>query len=149
MATTTPTILDQISAEAIGFDNAMRCARHRAGGDRRARLGRPVTWLAAPLRPDRFPAVIALSVPFRARGTVRPTSVMPRPDDAVWYQLYFQEPGVAEAAFDRNVRTSMPPGIPAFGKAVAQQDRRPGSLLRDVHLNASRPTMSPSKCSSV
>jgi pimeloyl-ACP methyl ester carboxylesterase len=47
-----------------------------------------------------------LSVPFRARGTVRPTSVMPRTDDAVWYQLYFQEPGVAEAELDHNVRTS-------------------------------------------
>jgi len=68
--------------------------------------GAPVTWLAAQLRPDRFPAVIALSVPFRPRGTVRPTSVMPRTDDAVWYQLYFQEPGVAEAEFDRKVRTS-------------------------------------------
>jgi pimeloyl-ACP methyl ester carboxylesterase len=68
--------------------------------------GAPVAWLAAQLRPDRFPAVIALSVPFRARGTVRPTSVMPKTDDAVWYQLYFQEPGIAEAEFDRNVRTA-------------------------------------------
>ena len=68
--------------------------------------GAPVAWLAAQLRPDRFPAVIALSVPFRARGTVRPTTAMPRTDDTVWYQLYFQEPGVAEAEYDRNVRTS-------------------------------------------
>jgi pimeloyl-ACP methyl ester carboxylesterase len=68
--------------------------------------GAPVAWLAAQLRPDRFPAVIALSVPFRARGTVRPTSVMPKTDNAVWYQLYFQEPGIAEAEFDRNVRTA-------------------------------------------
>ena len=68
--------------------------------------GAPVAWLAAQLRPDRFPAVIALSVPFRARGTVRPTTAMPRTDDTVWYQLYFQEPGVAEVEYDRNVRTS-------------------------------------------
>ena len=68
--------------------------------------GAPVAWHAAQLRPDRFRAAIGLSVPFRARGTVRPTSVMPRTDDAVWYQLYFQEPGVAEAELDRNVRTS-------------------------------------------
>jgi len=67
--------------------------------------GAPVAWLAARLRPDRFRAVIALSVPSRARGTVRPTTVMPQTDDAVWYQLYFQEPGVAEAELDRNVRT--------------------------------------------
>jgi pimeloyl-ACP methyl ester carboxylesterase len=67
--------------------------------------GAPVAWLAAQVRPDRFPAVVALSVPFRARGTVRPTTVMTQTDDAVWYQLYFQEPGVAEAEYDRNVRT--------------------------------------------
>jgi pimeloyl-ACP methyl ester carboxylesterase len=68
--------------------------------------GAPVAWHAAQLRPDRFPAVLGLSVPFRARGPVPPTSVMPRTDDAVWYQLYFQEPGVGEAELDRNVRTS-------------------------------------------
>ena len=68
--------------------------------------GASVAWHAAQLRPDRFRAVIGLSVPFRAREKVRPTTVMPRSDDAVWYQLYFQEPGVAEAELDRNVRTS-------------------------------------------
>jgi pimeloyl-ACP methyl ester carboxylesterase len=68
--------------------------------------GAPVAWHAGQLRPDRFRAVIALSAPFRARGPVRPTSVMPRTNEAVWYQLYFQHPGVAEADFDRNVRTS-------------------------------------------
>jgi pimeloyl-ACP methyl ester carboxylesterase len=52
--------------------------------------GAPVGWHAALLRPDRFRAVIALSVPFRPRGPVAPTSVMPRRDDAMFYQLYFQ-----------------------------------------------------------
>ena len=64
--------------------------------------GALVAWHAAQLRPDRFRAVIGLSVPFCARGPVPPTSVMPRTDDAVWYQLYLQEPGVAEAEFGRN-----------------------------------------------
>ncbi len=68
--------------------------------------GAVVAWHAAQLRPDRFRAVIGLSVPFRARGKARPTTVMPRTDDAIWYQLYFQEAGVAEAELDRNVRTS-------------------------------------------
>ena len=68
--------------------------------------GAVVAWHAAQLRPDRFRAVIGLSVPFRARGSARPTSVMPRTDDAMWYQLYFQAPGVAEAEYDHNVRTS-------------------------------------------
>src|SRR5271169_6215105 len=66
--------------------------------------GAAVAWQAAQLRPDRFCGVIGLSVPFRARGPARPTTVMPQTDDTIWYQLYFQEPGVAEAEYDRNVR---------------------------------------------
>ena len=69
--------------------------------------GAPVAWHAALLRPDRFPAVIGLSVPFRPRGKARPTSVMPRTDDAVFYQLYFQQPGVAEADLEEDVRVSV------------------------------------------
>ena len=66
--------------------------------------GAVVAWHAAQLRPDRFRAVIGLSVPFRARGSARPTTLMPQTDDAIWYQLYFQQPGVAEAEYDRNAR---------------------------------------------
>src|SRR5271166_7191381 len=88
--------------------------------------GALVAWHAAQLRPDRFRAVIGLSVPFLARGSVRPTTVMPQTEDAVWYQLYFQEPGVAEAEYDPNARAvfrvgrvlisgDAPPGTPPFG----------------------------------
>jgi len=66
--------------------------------------GAPVAWHAALLRPDRFRAVIGLSVPYRPRSPVVPTSVMPRRDDAIFYQLYFQTPGVAEAELERDVR---------------------------------------------
>jgi pimeloyl-ACP methyl ester carboxylesterase len=69
--------------------------------------GAPVAWHAALLRPDRFRAVIALSVPFRPRSSVRPTTVMPQTDDAQFYQLYFQIPGVAEAEFERDVRDTV------------------------------------------
>ena len=69
--------------------------------------GAPVAWHAALLRPDCFRAVIGLSVPFRPRGAVRPTSVMPQIDDAVFYQLYFQTPGVAEAEFERDVSLTL------------------------------------------
>ena len=66
--------------------------------------GAPVAWHAALLRPDRFRGVIGLSSPYRPRGSVRPTTVMPQTDDAVFYQLYFQTPGVAEAELERDVR---------------------------------------------
>src|SRR3984957_2984963 len=76
--------------------------------------GAPVAWHAALLRPDRFRGVIGLSVPYRPRGPVRPTTVMPQTDDAVFYQLYFKKPGVAEPEFERDVRAartkiSLPP----------------------------------------
>jgi pimeloyl-ACP methyl ester carboxylesterase len=54
--------------------------------------GAPVAWHAALMRPDRFRAVVGLSVPYRPRGPVRPTTVMPKTDDAMFYQLYFQTP---------------------------------------------------------
>jgi epoxide hydrolase A/B len=69
--------------------------------------GATVAWQAARLRPDRFHAVACLSVPYRPRGPARPTSVMPRTADAQFYQLYFQEPGVAEAEFERDPRATV------------------------------------------
>ena len=69
--------------------------------------GAPVAWHTALLRPDRFRAVIGLSVPFRPRGSVRPTSVMARTSEAIFYQLYFQEPGVAEADLERDPRATI------------------------------------------
>jgi pimeloyl-ACP methyl ester carboxylesterase len=110
--------------DALGADNAVI-----VGHD----WGAPVAWHAAQLRHDRFRAVIGLSVPFRARGKARPTSVMPQTDDAVWYQLFYQEPGVAEAEYDRNVRTifrtarvlisgDAPPGTPPFGMVARRRD---------------------------
>src|SRR5882724_1245091 len=69
--------------------------------------GAPVAWHAALLRPDRFRAVIGLSVPFRPRGAVRPTSVMAQTPEAIFYQLYFQEPGVAEADLERDPKATI------------------------------------------
>jgi pimeloyl-ACP methyl ester carboxylesterase len=69
--------------------------------------GATVAWQTALLRPDRFRAVIGLSVPYRPRGKVPPTSVMPRTADAQFYQLYFQEPGVAEAELERDPRATV------------------------------------------
>ena len=69
--------------------------------------GAPVAWHAALMRPDRFRGVIGLSVPFRPRSAVRPSTVMPQTDDKWFYQLYFQKPGVAEAELERDVRRTI------------------------------------------
>jgi pimeloyl-ACP methyl ester carboxylesterase len=69
--------------------------------------GAPVAWHAALLRPDRFRAVIGLSVPFIPRGPDYPSKSFPETDNTVFYQSYFQSPGAAEADFERDVRLSM------------------------------------------
>jgi pimeloyl-ACP methyl ester carboxylesterase len=84
--------------DALGIDRAVI-----AGHD----WGAPVAWHSALLRPDRFRAVIGLSVPFIPRFPIRPTSTMHQTDDALFYQLYFQEPGVAEADLERDVRATI------------------------------------------
>lgn len=66
--------------------------------------GAPVAWHCALLRPDLFRGVIGLSVPFIPRAKIRPTSVMPQNEASLFYQLYFQTPGPAEAELSRDPR---------------------------------------------
>jgi pimeloyl-ACP methyl ester carboxylesterase len=120
--------------DALGEKNAVV-----AGHD----WGAPVAWHAALLRPDRLRAIMALSVPYRPRGSVAPTTVMPQNADASFYQLYFQNPGVAEAELEADARTSLrkilysgsgdvprrnPPGSAASG--VGMVPRSGGFLTR-------------------
>jgi pimeloyl-ACP methyl ester carboxylesterase len=70
-------------------------------------VGASIAWQAAQMRPDRVRAVVGLSVPFRPRGKVRPTSAMPRTADAEFYMLYFQQPGTAEAEFEADPRSTI------------------------------------------
>ena len=69
-------------------------------------IGAAIAWQTALLRPDRFRAVIALSLPFRPRGfggSGPPTTLMPRNENGVFYQLFLQTPE-AEAALGRDLR---------------------------------------------
>jgi pimeloyl-ACP methyl ester carboxylesterase len=67
--------------------------------------GSLVAWNAVLLHPERFTALVAMSVPYGGRGTVSPLEVMKKANgDNFYYILYFQEPGVAEAEFDKNPR---------------------------------------------
>ena len=74
--------------------------------------GGPVAWYSALMRPDVFRAVAVLSVPFN------PPFPLPAGIDLndvmresaagrQYYRLFFQEQGVAEADFERDVRKSM------------------------------------------
>jgi pimeloyl-ACP methyl ester carboxylesterase len=64
--------------------------------------GSTVAWSAAWMRPDVFPAVAALSVPARARAAEPPLQGLRSAGLHDFYWLYFQEPGVAEAEFERD-----------------------------------------------
>ena len=72
--------------------------------------GAPVAWYCALLRPDLFDAVVLLSVPYLQRSWAdpRPTEAMRYlAGEQEFYQLYFQEPGKAEAQLEADIRRTM------------------------------------------
>jgi pimeloyl-ACP methyl ester carboxylesterase len=69
--------------------------------------GANIAWHAALFRPDVFPAVAALSVPFRQRGPAPPLHMLRKAGLSSHYWFHFQEPGVAEAEFERDPRTAL------------------------------------------
>jgi pimeloyl-ACP methyl ester carboxylesterase len=69
--------------------------------------GAPVAWHTALFRPDRVRAVGGLSVPFRPRGNRPPLAMLRELRGENFYQIYFQQPGVAEADLERDVRATM------------------------------------------
>ena len=77
--------------------------------------GSNLAWHAALLRPDRFPALVVMSVPYTPRAPLYGTwaSIAPTQSwrqtfqDQDFYQLYFQEPGLAESDLEKDVRSSM------------------------------------------
>jgi pimeloyl-ACP methyl ester carboxylesterase len=70
--------------------------------------GALVAWTAALIRPDRFRAVVGMSVPFMPRLPIKPTEMMKAmAGDRFMYILYFQQPGVAEAELDPRARLVM------------------------------------------
>lgn len=67
--------------------------------------GAPTAWSTALFHPDKVRAVGGLSVPFMPRSPVQPMPMMREMfKGQFFYQLYFFEPGVAEAEFERDIR---------------------------------------------
>lgn len=70
--------------------------------------GAPIVWNTSALHPDRVAAVAALSVPYRKRGPVSQIDIWRKLyAGKFFYQLYFQDEGVAEAELEADVRTSL------------------------------------------
>jgi pimeloyl-ACP methyl ester carboxylesterase len=84
---------------ALGYETAIVFG-HDWGG--------PTAWSCALNHPDKVTAVGVLSVPFSPRGGAPPLDALKSFfKDQFFYQLYFQEPGVAEAELEADVRTSL------------------------------------------
>ncbi len=116
--------------------------------------GGAVAWNAALLAPDRIVGAIGINTPFFPRTPVKPTDLMRLMAQGKFhYMLYFQEPGVAEAELERDVRRSLrgfyqggadlgagipssdPPGVfgPAGGGILDRLPDRPhGAFLSDA-----------------
>jgi pimeloyl-ACP methyl ester carboxylesterase len=96
--------------------------------------GAPVAWYSALTRPDMFRAVAALSVPFTpAIGelpdgvTINDMMKLRAGPERDYYRLFFQEPGVAEADLEADIRRSMLGVLYTIsGDAVANGDLSEG-----------------------
>jgi pimeloyl-ACP methyl ester carboxylesterase len=69
--------------------------------------GAPAAWHSALMRPDRFSAVAGLSVPYRPRGKISAIDAFKLAGMETIYMMYFQQPGVAEAEFERDVTRAL------------------------------------------
>lgn len=67
--------------------------------------GAPVAWQTALLRPDRVRGVVGLSVVYRPRGSTLAARRRLLGDG--FYQVYFQQPGVAEAELEQDTRATL------------------------------------------
>jgi pimeloyl-ACP methyl ester carboxylesterase len=65
--------------------------------------GAIVAWAAAMMRPDLFRTVAIMSVPRPVRGPDAPLKLLRAAGANSFYWIYFQEPGVAEAEFERDI----------------------------------------------
>ena len=80
-------------------------------GERQAILvghdwGAPVAWHTALLRPDLVRGVAGISVPPSPRADAPPLTLLRKYFGDGFYQLYFQQPGVAEAEFGADPRAT-------------------------------------------
>ena len=98
--------------------------------------GAPVVWNTTALHPDRVRAVAALSVPYSPRGKVSSIELWRQIyAGRFFYQLYFQEPGVAEAEFEADIRKSLRKiyyaGSGDSPKGMFRSDKRPEETMLD------------------
>jgi len=95
---------DQLAGDVVGLIDG--CGAERAivvGHD----WGAAVAWHTALAHPERVAAVAGLSVPWVPRPPAPPLPIMRRHLGEDFYIVWFQEPGVADAALARDVRRTL------------------------------------------
>ena len=69
--------------------------------------GALVAWNTALFRPDLVKVVAGLSVPYGSRPRVAPMGIIRQRAGEGFYQVYFQQPGIAEAELEADIRRSL------------------------------------------
>src|SRR5574338_866403 len=70
--------------------------------------GAPMAWTSAVLHPERYRAVVGMSVPYTGRPPAPPTQLFEQMfKDTFFYILYFQQEGVAEKELEADPRRSL------------------------------------------
>jgi len=124
--------INHVTGDLVGIVDAM--------GEKTAMLvghdwGAIVTWQAMLLHPQRFTALVAMSVPYNGRGPVSIVQGLRQAmGDNFYYILYFQEPGVAEKEFDANPRgilsqLYLSPDSPREPKTITDPKRSAGGMI--------------------
>jgi len=97
--------------------------------------GSIVAWNSVLLHPARFTGLVAMSVPYAGRPAISPVeNWMKTHGDNFYYILYFQEPGVAEAEFDKDPRGILSrlyasPDSPREAPAITDRARAAGGWI--------------------
>lgn len=107
-------------------------------------FGAHLVWNAALLRPDAFPAMAAMSVPYRPRSSLPTLEALRRAGFGEYYWHYLQAPGVAEAELERDVDATFrrffhtgSGDAPDTGDAMLRV--APGSGMLDGTMDPGRP----------
>jgi pimeloyl-ACP methyl ester carboxylesterase len=97
--------------------------------------GSMVAWHCLLLHPNRFTALVPMSVPYGGRAATSPLETMKKTyGDNFYYILYFQEPGVAEKEFDADPRgflsrLYLSPDSPREPPAITDPKRAAGGMI--------------------
>lgn len=113
---------------ALGYETAVVFG-HDWGG--------PTAWSCAQNHPDKVSAVGVLSVPFMPRADAPPLDTMKAAfKGQFFYQLYFQEPGVAEKEWESNIRVNLRKffylGSGSFETSLIAPKSEDSDLLSDI-----------------